>query len=87
MNGEVCVRVYLCQRICVCMHECVGRAGAHAHEVFQYSEVVRFPKGDSGSTQTAGKSEKYGAPFKIKRRKSFKIHLTCDLNDFLLERY
>lgn len=82
----VCARVFV--RVCVhiCMHQCVGRAGEHVHEVFQYSEPVRFLKGDSSSTQTEGKSEKYGAPFKIKRRKSLKIHFTRDLSNFLPER-
>lgn len=70
MNGYVCAQGYSCERVCICMHECVGRAGERVYEVFQYSEAVRFLKGDSGSTQTAGKSEKYGAPCKIKRRKN-----------------
>lgn len=73
--------------MCVCMQECVERAGEHVYEVFQYSEAVRFLKGDSGSTQTEGKLEKYGAPFKIKCRESLKIHFTCDLSGSSPERY
>lgn len=83
----MCVRKGIRVSVRICMHQCIGRAGEHVHEVFQYSEPVRFLKGDSSSTQTEGKSEKYGAPFKIKRRKSLKIHFTCDLNSFLPERY
>lgn len=61
MTGNVWARGYLCERVCICMHECVGRAGERVYEVFQYSEAVRFLRGDSSSPQTAGKSEKYGA--------------------------
>lgn len=64
---------------------CVGRAGKHVYEVFQYTEAVRFLKGDSSSTQTEGKSEKYGAPFKIKwREKTSTLHVTCTV---MPERY
>lgn len=69
------LRVCVCVSMCICMHECVGRAGEHVYEVFQYSEAVRFLKGDSSSTQTEGKCEKYGAPSKIKPRKST-LHVT-----------
>lgn len=61
MGKWLCVRMCVC--VCVCMPECVRRAGEHVYEVFQYSEVVRFLKGDSSSTRTKGKSEEYGAPF------------------------
>ena len=65
------------------MHECVGRAEEHVDEVFQYTEAVRFLKGDSSSIQTDGKSEKYGAPLSKKNvQKSTEIQVTCDLNCF-----
>ena len=45
-----------------CMQECVGKAGEHVDEVFQYSEAVRFLKGDSGSTQTGRESMRNVVP-------------------------
>lgn len=41
------VGVFVRVHVRICMHECVGRAGEHVHEVFQYSEAVRFLRGDS----------------------------------------
>lgn len=61
--------------VSICMHECVGRAEEHVDEVFQYTEAVRFLKGDSSSTQTDGKFEKYGTLFKKMLRKPLKSKL------------
>lgn len=62
-DGQMVMCADVCVCVCVCMPECVRRAGEHVYEVFQYSEAVRFLKGDSSSTRTKGKSEEYGAPF------------------------
>lgn len=65
-DGQMVMYLHKDFCLCVCMHECVSRAGGHVYEVFQYSEAVRFLKDGRSSTETKGKSEKYEPPFKIK---------------------
>lgn len=52
-NGRAAmyVRADLRAWVCICMHECVGRAEEHVYEAFQYSGAVSFLKGDSSRAE------------------------------------